>query len=83
MSKNINQWAQEFEYDDQPHSAVVTSEDRPQSDEPYFAVVNYHRVHGSSYQPYTAGSKAWREAANRQLSDRARSNFERGIRNHR
>jgi hypothetical protein len=85
MTTNINMWAQGFTDDDKPLEGIVTTQTNPnetrtEKDAPYFAVVSYRRVTGYKYLPYTSGSESWKKAANRQLADRARANFERQTR---
>lgn len=53
---------------------TVVSETCP--GEYWWPVVNFRRVSGSTYTPYTRGSAAWLKEANRALAGRARSNFE-------
>lgn len=57
---------------------VVVSETCPSED--WYPVINFKRVHGSTYEPYKKGSAQWLKEANRDLSNRARSNFEIGRR---
>lgn len=45
----------------------------------FYPDVNVRRVHGSSFLPYK-GSSVWAREANRELSEIARGNFERGRR---
>ena len=67
-----NKWVDE-------QGSILTSEKDPNKglDFPKYApVVNYRRVRGTAYVPYT-GASEWVRAANRRLQDMARSNFER------
>lgn len=78
----INQWANSYDYLNQEYGNIVVSEDRPidnsEKQEWYIPVISLKRVHGSRYTPYVAGSKAWRDAANKALANEAQSNFAKG-----
>lgn len=81
--KNVNMWASEWDTDGisyWPKDAVESETDPTTDTVSYYPVINEKRVRGSRYTPYTAGSKEWRDAANRALASRGRSNFQNGKR---
>lgn len=73
----INMWSNET--DEYSYGAnAIKSETQPSAY--HYAVVNFKRVKGATYRPYTAGSAEWNKKANQALSDHARHNFEIGKR---